>query len=242
MLDPITGQSGRPLAIAHRGDPIAFRENTIDGVAAAVEAGADMVEIDVKTTSDGTSVVLHDDSLQRLWRVDRDVRTMTAAEVASVGIPTLDEVLAVFEDRACAVLVDMSSPEWATAARYATARAVAAGRLRASQILWCGNGIGLREVRDADPEARIFLSWGAEALDGPPPDELVDALRPEAFNPHWQVLESGGREWAQSRALALSCWTVDDPALMSRLLHDGVDAMISNDVRALVAAMETVRG
>lgn len=183
------------------------------------------------------SVVLHDDSLLRLWGVDRDVRTMTAAEVVAVGIPTLREVLALFEDRAAALLIDMDAPEWATAARLDAGAAVSEGRLRPEQVVWCGDIDGMREVRAHDPDARVFLSWGAEALDGPPADDLVAELRPEAFNPHWQVLESGGREWAMARRIPLSCWTVDDPAVLARILDAGVGAVISNDIRALLAAV-----
>jgi glycerophosphoryl diester phosphodiesterase len=228
----------RPLAIAHRGDPIAFRENTIDAIRSALDCGADVVEIDVKTTADGVSMVLHDDSLLRLWEVDRDIRTMTAAEVAAVGIPTL----ALFEGRSAAVMVDMDSEEWAAAAQAEASRVVASGRLRASQVIWCGDVEGMRQVRAADPEARIFLSWGEEARNGAPADRLVHDLRPEAFNPRWQVLESGGREWAASRGIPVSCWTVDDAGVLARLLDNGVDAVISNDIRALVAAVGDRRG
>lgn len=191
----------------------------------------------MKTTSDGVSVVLHDDSLLRLWGVDRDIRTMTAEEVAEVGIPTLAEVLGLFEGQSAAVMVDMDSGEWAASAREEANRAVSSGRLRAAQVMWCGDIDGMREIRAADPDARIFLSWGDEARNGPPADTLVDALRPEAFNPHWQVLESGGRRWAATRGLPLSCWTVDDADVLVRLLDDGVDAVISNDIRGLVAAV-----
>ncbi len=76
------------------------------------------------------SVVLHDDSLLRLWGVDRDIRTLSAAEVRAIGIPTLREVLALFEGRSAAVMVDMDAPEWATAARLEAGAAVATGRLR----------------------------------------------------------------------------------------------------------------
>lgn len=240
--DPVTGRAGRVLAIAHRGDPIAFRENTVAGVRSAVQAGADVVEIDVKTTADAVSVVLHDDSLQRLWGLDRDIRTLTAADLAAVGrgderIPTLVEVLRLFEGASCAVLVDMDSGAWATAARKAVASVLADGRLRPTQVMWCGHLEGMREVRGADPDARIYLSWGEEALTGAPDDDLVAQLRPEAFNPHWEVLQGGGRAWAAERGLPLCCWTVDDRALMTRLLQDGVDAVISNDIRALVAVL-----
>ena len=131
MVDPVAGRLGRPLAIAHRGDPIPLRENTAASIRSAVDVGADIVEIDVKTTSDGVSVVLHDDSLLRLWGVERDIRTMTAAEVAEVGegdtrIPTLEQVLALFTDTSCAVMVDMDSGEWAAAAQDMVRRAVTA--------------------------------------------------------------------------------------------------------------------
>ncbi|MGH9046227.1 MAG: glycerophosphodiester phosphodiesterase, partial [Acidimicrobiales bacterium] len=53
-----------PLAIAHRGDPINERENTLGAFEAAVKAGADMVEIDLQRTRDGHVVVLHDASLE----------------------------------------------------------------------------------------------------------------------------------------------------------------------------------
>jgi glycerophosphoryl diester phosphodiesterase len=57
-----------PIAIAHRGDPIAERENTLPAFEAAVLAGADMVELDLRRTADGEIVVLHDATLSRLTR------------------------------------------------------------------------------------------------------------------------------------------------------------------------------
>lgn len=242
MRDPFAGQLDRPLAIAHRGDPIPLRENTTASISSAVQLGADIVEIDVKTTSDGTSVVLHDDSLLRLWGVDRDIRTMTAADVAEVGegrqrIPTLAAVLELFHGSASAVMIDMDNGAWASAALATARRAVDRGTVRASQVVWCGAVEGMREVRQADPDARIFLSWGEEALDGPPSEALVHELRPEAFNPYWRVLELGGREWAAARGIPVSCWTVDDPDTMRAIVAAGVDAVISNDIRTLLSVL-----
>jgi len=244
LTDRITGVGG-VLCIAHRGDWAASRENTVHAIRSAIDAGADVVEIDVKTTSDGVSIVLHDDSLLRLWEADRDIRTMTAAEVADVRgdraedrIPTLEEVLAIFSGASAAVLVDMDSAEWAEAAQCSVRQAVGAGHLRASQVIWCGDTDGMRKVRGADPDARIFLTWGEQARGGPPDDALLEALRPEAFNPYWRAVEAGGRDWAGSKGLPVSCWTVDDPVVMRRLVDAGVDAMISNRIHEL---LEVVR-
>ena len=65
------------LAIAHRGDPVRHRENTLAAFRAAVEAGAGMVELDVRRTADGAAVVVHDPTLERLWGLRRRVADVT---------------------------------------------------------------------------------------------------------------------------------------------------------------------
>jgi len=54
-----------PQLIAHRGYTKRFPENTLEGIAAAIEAGARFVEFDVQFTADGIPVLLHDVSLMR---------------------------------------------------------------------------------------------------------------------------------------------------------------------------------
>ena len=74
----------RVVAIAHRGDPVGARENTPAAFASAVTLGADMVELDLRRTRDGEIVVLHDQSLLRLWAVDASVGDLDWAEVAAL--------------------------------------------------------------------------------------------------------------------------------------------------------------
>ena len=57
------------LAIAHRGEPGGHIENTLDSFQAAIDAGAPMLEIDVRLTADGRPVVIHDADLTRIWGV-----------------------------------------------------------------------------------------------------------------------------------------------------------------------------
>ena len=53
------------LSIAHRGVPVMHRENTIESVTAAIDAGAEMVEIDVPVTRAGARMILHDAAFTR---------------------------------------------------------------------------------------------------------------------------------------------------------------------------------
>ena len=96
--DAASSEPDPVIAIAHRGDPIGHRENTLPAFAAAVAQGADMLELDLRRTRDGAIVVLHDQSLLRLWELDASVGDLDLAEVARLGegdvrIPTLRQVL-----------------------------------------------------------------------------------------------------------------------------------------------------
>ena len=55
----------RPLLIGHRGYPAKFPENTLASFEGAIQAGCDMIELDVTITDDRKVVVIHDDTLDR---------------------------------------------------------------------------------------------------------------------------------------------------------------------------------
>lgn len=80
------------LLVAHRGEGVDEPENTIAAVVAVAAAGADVVEIDVRETSDGVLVVLHDDTLSRttdqeaLFPDRARVDALTLTEVKSLTI------------------------------------------------------------------------------------------------------------------------------------------------------------
>ncbi|MDX3050816.1 glycerophosphodiester phosphodiesterase family protein, partial [Streptomyces scabiei] len=95
-------------AVAHRGAPYLHRENTLDSLRAGLGLGADAVEFDVRTTRDGVPVLLHDSTLDRLWKVERPLSALSAAELSGLtagGVPTLaDALLATGDSR---VMVDL---------------------------------------------------------------------------------------------------------------------------------------
>src|SRR4051812_38782798 len=57
--------SPRPLVIAHRGYCQFAPENTLPSFELAMAAGADLVELDYRTTLDGQLIVIHDSDLNR---------------------------------------------------------------------------------------------------------------------------------------------------------------------------------
>jgi glycerophosphoryl diester phosphodiesterase len=232
-------RGGRFQAIAHRGDPVDHAENTLPGINSAVRAGADLVEIDIKTTADGNVVVLHDDTLERIWGDPRLITEVRTEELSAIGtgdhrVPLLSEVLALIGGSSAGLLIDMDHPRWAGPGLSIVSDAIDAGVVTADQIVWCGRPDSLRIVRDADPGARIVFSWDQQDGDGAlPPESMIMGLSPEAFNPHWPMIDDHVFDWAAGLGLAVCCWTVDDDEPMRQLLGRGIDAMITNRIHRL---------
>jgi glycerophosphoryl diester phosphodiesterase len=83
-----------PLAFAHRGGAAQGDENTTDAFARAVAAGYRYIETDVHASADGVAVTFHDETLARMAGRPERIRDLPWAELAPLGIPRLDEVLA----------------------------------------------------------------------------------------------------------------------------------------------------
>jgi glycerophosphoryl diester phosphodiesterase len=73
-----------PLIIAHRGFSDAAPENTMAAFRQAVDAGADMIELDVRESSDHKFLVIHDKKIRRTTMLRGEVRSYTAAELRRI--------------------------------------------------------------------------------------------------------------------------------------------------------------
>jgi glycerophosphoryl diester phosphodiesterase len=222
------------LAIAHRGDPVAERENTLPAFAAAVAAGAEMIELDVRRTRDGAAVVVHDPTLDRLWGVAKRVADLTADEVCDLGIPDLSEALAAIPEDV-QVMVDFEERRVAEAALAAVGEADALERCIFAGSCYDGH----RAIRAAAPRARIAVTWTS---DEPCPDALLDELDAEYWNPSGNLLarHRDQIERMHARGTDVSVWTIDRREDMQLFLDLGVDAVITNRIADLVDLLERV--
>ncbi|WP_084699767.1 glycerophosphodiester phosphodiesterase [Streptacidiphilus anmyonensis] len=231
------GLSGgrRVAVVAHRGAPLVARENTLPSLRAAVALGADWVEIDVRLTRCGTPVLLHDATLDRLWDVPRAVADVDATEVAGLTgpagerIPTLREALPVCAAAGVTVMVDVPAPDGGEAS-LAVVREL--GLL--DSCVFAGDLTALARIRAASSEARIALSWESFL---PPGADLLARIRPQYLNTEHHRLTRPLVAWARRRGLAVSVWTVDRPARMTRLARLGADVIITNDPELALSAL-----
>jgi glycerophosphoryl diester phosphodiesterase len=83
------------LIIAHRGYHAAVPENTLAAFEAAVIAGANGIETDVRISRDGVPVLIHDRIIASDWAVADPTRKEIEQAVGH-EVPTLDEALEYF--------------------------------------------------------------------------------------------------------------------------------------------------
>jgi glycerophosphoryl diester phosphodiesterase len=115
------------MKIAHRGTTIHGPENTLPAFETAIEKGMEYVEIDVRFTSDGVPVVIHDITVNRTTNGEGKVSDFTlnelkkldagswfADEFVGTRVPTLEETLELLRGRICIQWDTKERPDKAT--------------------------------------------------------------------------------------------------------------------------------
>ncbi|MEU6878313.1 glycerophosphodiester phosphodiesterase [Streptomyces sp. NPDC046712] len=219
-------------AVGHRGDPYRVRENTIPSIVSAIEGGADAVEVDVRLTADGIPVLLHDDTLKRLWGHDRPLAALTLTQLRELtydGVPTLREALIAAGPHR--LMLDLPGGDEASVRTIVgTVRECGA----AERVYYCAGGVAMLQVRAADPAAEIALTWTTLA---PPRAVLLDAVKPRWLNYRFGLVSRELAERVHRDGYLLSAWTADTRRTMRKLLSHGVDAITTNRVDALAAEL-----
>ncbi|MFJ6730370.1 glycerophosphodiester phosphodiesterase [Streptomyces sp. NPDC091281] len=218
-------------AVAHRGDPYRHRENTLDSLRSALDRGADAVEIDVRLTRDGVPVLLHDETLNRLWEHDRPLRSLSAAELRGLtggGVPTLAEALAATGDGR--VMIDLPGTREEKSARRIVDAVREAGA--ADRVYYTADARAMLAVRAADPSAEIALTCASVA---PPRPALLAAIGPRWLNYRFSLVDRDLAARVHRDGRLLSVWTPDTRRSMRRLIGLGVDSITTNRVDVLCA-------
>lgn len=88
MNEPFVGllASRTPLISVHRGSGRgSIAENTVKAVLAATAEGADIVEIDIISSTDGDHFLFHDGYERMHFGLDRNIRTLSTAEIRELS-------------------------------------------------------------------------------------------------------------------------------------------------------------
>ncbi|UBV42965.1 glycerophosphodiester phosphodiesterase [Deinococcus taeanensis] len=220
-----------PLLLGHRGTPALHRENTLTGFQAALEAGLDGVELDVRRLGDGTLVVHHDAHLAD----GRFLPDLRAADLPA-HVPTLDGALAWAAGAGAFVNVELKHESVRPDDRVGrTLDAVRAHGLARRVIVSSFMPTLLRAARAAAPDIeRGLLTHRAY-----PPlllRAVMDWTGSVALHPPHTLTDAALVALARREGWRINTWTVNDPGEVRRLRALDVDALIGDHPTVLLCA------
>jgi glycerophosphoryl diester phosphodiesterase len=245
----------RPLLIGHRGYPARYPENTLAAFTGAMDAGCDMIELDVTLTRDRRVVVIHDDTLDRTTNGSGPVRDRTVEEMrtldagswfaprfAAERVPLLDEVIALTAGR-CMLNIEIKESAFEEgyppdAIEHQVAELVKTGGAMDRVIVSSfDRRILERLARMPAPPALAFIS---DAGADPEVMGVLRTIKAFSWHPRRTVLTREQVERVHAEGMKIYPWTINTRSEADALLQLGVDGLICNEMTAFPPATPTV--
>lgn len=253
--------SSRILVHGHRGARAVRPENTIPAFEYAIQAGVDVLELDMAVTRDNVLVISHDPFLSsKICRGpggSNVIRELTLAElkkwdcgsiknpdfpeqqpVPGATVPTLDEVFALasqgtFEFNIETKIFKDKPQLTPPPAEFAglVVDAVRKHKLERRVIIQSFDFRTLHEVKKIAPEIRLSALYSVGLKN------FVQVARDGGatiVSPHYMLVTKGRVEEAHKAGLQIVPWTANTPKDWDKLIEAGVDALITDDPAELI--------
>ncbi len=244
------------IVIAHRGASAYAPENTHSAFRLAIEMEADMLELDVSLSRNGSVVVIHDDTLDRTTHASGLVSDFTLDELkeletgawfddkfAGEPFPTLIEVLAYTKDK---ILVNIEIKTEAVTDYPGgsivdkVVRIVKEAGVEDQVIVSSFDYRVMRHMEKLAPEMPKAILYEKRQSGELSPSELVEKYKADAFNCSYKELSE---EWAKdltSKNIPFFVYTVNDEALMERVIKKGAKGIFSDKPDLLKQVVENL--
>lgn len=255
--EPDIFTSGRLLNIAHRGGGLLAPEETIEAYKNALEAGADMLEADLRMTSDGRVVLNHDNHVERTTDGKGTISKLTFEEIRALDagytftldggetfpyrgkglkIATLEEFLDAFPTTPLSVEIKDPGDAFVD-----TVVAMVIERDRLGDVVFASFiDDTLHRIRTLHPTAHTTLS-GGEMIEFDLADVGYDAPARFFQAPKDAFLNPDINEvWLQralDAGLVVHVWTINKREEMERLVDLGVHGIMTDNPELLEAVL-----
>jgi glycerophosphoryl diester phosphodiesterase len=237
----------RPLAFAHRGGAGDFPENSWKAFEHAVGIGYAYLETDVHATADGTVVAFHDRTLDRVTDAVGRIAELTATQVAaaridgSEPIPLLADLIMAWPDvrfnidvkdepvigPLVEVLRATNCWDRVCLTSFSGSRLDATRRLLPRPVCSATSPAGIGAIRAGLPVKTLTARFAARSV--------LCAQIP------YSMATSRFLDRAHAAGLQVHAWTVNDQAVMGRLLDLGIDGIMTDNT-VLLRDVLTARG
>lgn len=219
---------------AHRGASACAPENTMAAVEAAIQQGADWVEIDVQETADGHVVVFHDSDLRRVAGMGLKIGEATLEELQSLDIgswfspefkdervPTLAQVLEACRGRA-GVNIELKDYGYNRRLEERVIELVEAHDMETDIVVMSLKQEAIQKMKKLRPSWRVGLLIGASI--GDLPRVQADFLAVSAGIATRRFIRT-----TQRRDKHVHVWIINDAVMMSTMIGRGAGNLITDE-------------
>ncbi|MEZ4272411.1 MAG: glycerophosphodiester phosphodiesterase [Myxococcota bacterium] len=253
----------KPLLFAHRGASLRAPENTLEAFELGARCGADVLELDVRTSYDGQVVVLHDADLARttngqgpvtshnyadLNKLDAGYRFQDTSGASlfrdkGVYVPLLEEVLRAFPRMGFNIEIKQANPPMVRPVLEIIER------VGTKNILLAGSDDRVMdELEHQAPHMPLGLSIGRckEILRGAYLGHIPDKYQGRALQipPRRYGVPVATKRLlrkAKEAGLVVHIWTINSPTAARKWLQRGVDGVMSDDPGPMAAVFADFR-
>ena len=232
--------------------------------ARAIDDGADGIEFDVRLSRDGVPVVIHDETLRRTGLREEAVVRMSAKQLGEVdagswfnrahpkrareeftreGVPTLDQVIRLLQNRDARLYVEMKfgADEGFTDLTQAVARLIKQHKLHSRTVVVSFDLAAIAQIKQIDHVIRTGALFE-------PKSDLTTVVRKQRMIKtvidhganeillHRSIATRGAVRLAIEAGLPVVVWTVDDPKWIDRARRLGIYALITNDPAKMIGS------
>lgn len=226
----------KPLITAHRGNSEDAPENTMAAFQSALDAGADMVELDVQQLGDGSLIIMHDSNFQRttgidlnVWEADAgmaaemDAGSWFSEEFAGEPVPTLEEAIVFAKRNGLRLNIELKSSGHESSLAESVVNLIEKYRFEDQCVLTSLQYSLLEQVKELNPDLMtgyiLSVAYGPfysmEAAD-------MFSIRSDFVTPSMvRAIHDNGKR--------IMVWTVNDEDRMEQMREWRVDNIITNN-------------
>lgn len=240
---------------AHRGASVKFAENTMPAFEEAIRAGADGIELDIQKTKDNQIIVTHDENLKRVTLQNkkivetdyseikqlnaaafRQLPTNTVANTtnqsthseAATYIPLLSEVLDLLKPTNLLLNIELKNAEVIyPELEEDTLSMIRQFNMEERIVFSSFNHYSIVKLRKLKTTAELAFLY-MEGLYKP--WKYAKKAKVFGLHPYYpNLIIPDYMDHARKNNVRVRPWTVDDTAMMQKLIYLGVDGLITND-------------
>ena len=265
-IHPYLSNNPNVLNIAHRGGLGLSPENTIVSFQRAIKEGADILELDIRSTSDSVLVLLHDETVDRTTNGKGKISELTLKEAKTLNagyrwtendslsfpfrtlnikIPTFNEFLTNFKDYK--LNIEIKQHDNFIAKKLC--ESIKENQIQDNVVIGSFNDEVLDEFRFHCPdvatspgrdEIRTFYGFSYVYLDKfySPKSDIYQL--PEFFRTT-HVLTERFINAAKQKNIPIFVWTVNEPDEMRRFIEMGLNGIITDYPDRLTKVLDKQR-